>query len=322
MIDNLYLYNYNIKSSSYHNQELNAFASDNLPHFKLKTCQRLMLVSYGTFPSKFKTSKVKPSQRHLALHGADAYQYILEVLCGLQSNLLGENEIVSQFKTSLSDYALSPLKDRQLSIILEKLLQDAKDIRTKYLSHIGQSTYASIAKKLIGVNRSNEILIIGTGHLAQDLLQYLKKSYSVTMCARNQSKLDQWQQTAVFKTLPWLDLNQIEKYPIILNTVGVPNYKIFNPTFFEKWRKTHQGQERCFIDFGSPSSVELPIDITDIYTLQDLFAHGNQFDLKKLTKIEQSKRAIEETVLKRVLWLDQKMQRDQSFIFSTINSPT
>ncbi len=316
MIDHLYLYNYDIKSNSYNNQEFDAFASNNFAFFKLKTCQRLMLVSYGAAPGKFLTNQKKPSHRHLTLKGSDAYQYILEVLCGLQSQLLGENEIVNQFKNSLSEYSQCPIKDRNLSIILEKLLQDAKDIRTKYLSHIGQSTYASIAKKLIGKTTS-DILIIGTGHLALDLLQYLKKSNNVVMCARNQSKLDQWQQTANFKTLPWLDLAQIENCPVILNTVGVPNYKIVGPQFFERWRNNQINTSHCFIDFGSPTSVEVPEDRKNIYTLHDLFSHGNQFDLAKLTKIEQAKRAIEETVLKRVLWLDQKFQRDQSFIFAS-----
>lgn len=315
MIDHLYLYNFDIKSSSYNNQELSTFASNNFAFFKLTTCQRLMLVSHGAAPGKFLINQKKPSQSHLTLKGSDAYQYILEVLCGLQSQLLGENEIVNQFKCSLSDYSQNPVKNRNLSIILEKLLQDAKDVRTKHLSHIGQSTYASIAKKLIGKS-TNDVLIIGTGHLALDLLQYLKKSYNVVMCARNQSKLDQWQQTANFKTLPWLDLEQIENCPVILNTVGVPNYKIVGPSFFEKWRKKQIDKSHCFIDFGSPTSIELPEDKYNIYTLHDLFSHGSQFDLEKLTKIEQAKRAIEQTVLKRVLWLDQKLQRDQSFIFS------
>jgi glutamyl-tRNA reductase len=312
MIDHLYLYNFDIKSDFYNNQEFGAFASNNFAIFKLKTCQRLLLISYGAAPNKFMTFEVKPSRRHLVLKGSDAYQYILEVLCGLQSQLLGESEIVNQFKNSLNEYALSPVKNRNLSIILEKLLKDAKDIRTKYLSHIGQSTYASIAKKIIGKS-VKDVLIIGTGHLALDLLQSLKKSYNVIMCARNQSKLVQWQQTAHFKTLPWLNLSQIENCPVILNTVGVPNFKIAGPEFFESWRKKQLNTSHCFIDFGSPSSVELPADKRDIYTLHDLFSHGSQFDLEKLTKIEQAKRSIEQTVLKRVLWLDQKHQRDQSF---------
>jgi len=243
---------------------------------------------------------------------------MLEVLCGLQSQLLGENEIVGQFKASLEKYKVGHRKDKHLTIILEKLLQDAKDIRTKFLSHIGQSSYASITKKLIGKTHKH-VLIIGTGHLALDLLQSLKKSYTISMCARNQSKLEQWQQTANFYTLPWLDLNAIAEFPIILNTVGVPNYKILGQDFFYDWRIKHQQKSKyCFIDFGSPSSVELPNDKTYIYTLQDLFSHGNQFDLDKLTKIEQAKRAIEQTVLKRVLWLDQKMHRDQSYLYTTI----
>jgi glutamyl-tRNA reductase len=318
MIDNLYLNNYDIKSYSYLNQGSDILTTSGLPHFVLKTCQRLLVVSYGAQPATFVTSQSKSSQKPLILNGADAYQYILEVLCGLQSQLLGENEIVAQFKTSLQLYNSGIHKNKNLTIILEKLLQDAKDIRTKYLSHIGQSTYASISKKLIGKSHDH-VLIIGTGHLALDLLQSLKKTYKIYMCARNQSKLEQWQRTANFETLAWLDLKTIENYPIILNTVGVPNYKLFGPEFFYNWRSKHSHQQDyCFIDFGSPSSVILPKERENLYTLQDLFSHGNQFDLDKLTKIEHAKRGIEQIVLKRVLWLDQKMNRDQNFQYASI----
>ena len=104
MIDNLYLNNYDIKSSSYLNQESAPFSTSGCPHFILKTCQRLLVVSYGAQPGTFISSQSKSCHKSLNLNGADAYQYILEVLCGLQSQLLGENEIVAQFKTSLHAY--------------------------------------------------------------------------------------------------------------------------------------------------------------------------------------------------------------------------
>lgn len=318
MIDHLYLHNFDIKSTSYNTLDSTTLVSGNVAHFVLKTCQRLMTISYGASPGTFSHHKTKTSKPQLSLNGADAYQYILEVLCGLQSQLLGENEIVNQFKCSLQQYSQGATKNKNLSIILEKLLQDAKLIRTQFLSHIGQSTYASLAKKIIGKSQE-KVLIIGTGHLALDLLQSLKKTYSITMCARNQSKLEQWQQTTNFHTIPWLNLNAIETYPIILNTVGVPNYKIFKPDFLSLWaQKQSIKNHYCFIDFGSPSSVDFPQKRYNMYSLQDLFSHGNQFDLEKLTKIEQAKRAIEETVLKRVLWLDQKMSRDQNILYNSI----
>ena len=110
----------------------------------------------------------------------------------------------------------------------------------------------------------------------------------------------------------------IKNYPIILNTVGVPHFTLLRPDFFDEWRKHCHDSNYCFIDFGSPSSIELPYDKTNLYTLQDLFSHGNQFDLDKLTRIEHAKRGIEQIVLKRVLWLDQKMNRDQNYHYASI----
>lgn len=314
MIDNVYLYNYTIKSNAFLKAEASAISETNSPLFTLKTCQRLLILSYGQLSHHQLPRGDKRASKPVCLKGADAYQYMLEVLCGLQSQLLGENEIVNQFKTAMCSYSQSKYRHKNITIVLEKLLQDTKEIRTQFLSHVGQSSYASVTKKILGKSSHKEILIIGTGHLAQDLLHYFKKTHKITICARNKSKLDEWQNIAPFKMIPWLDLKKLQKFPIILNTVGVPNFTLADATFFHEWNQVHSDKERFFIDFGSPSSIEVPKIRHNIFTLPDLFAQGNQFDLEKLTKVEQAKRGIEQTALKRVLWLDQKMQRDQNFI--------
>ncbi len=308
MIDHLHVYNISIKTE----EHANAYWPQSLPGcFELKTCQRLLVVSNGPVASASKPF-LKKAQVY---HGPNGYHYLLEVLCGLQSQMLGENEIVSQFKTALHQYLEQPVRYRCVIIMLEKLLKDAKEIRTNYLSHVGKSSYAAVAKKIFGRQTLGKpVLIIGTGHLAQDLLQYFRKNHPLTLCARNKERLDDWHQKAPFETIPWLDTKRVMEFPLILNTVGVPQYKMFNQDFLSSWEKLHQGDgNRCFIDFGSPSSIDMPSPMDHFYRLQDLFTHGAILDSQKFEKIEQAKRDIEQISLKRTLWLDNKMSRDQKF---------
>lgn len=315
MIDNVYVYNFSIKSNTFKSVAENAAFIGPQNYFYMKTCQRLLIISYGNNHSLRNMTQLESikSDKYVQLKGADAYQYVLEVLCGLQSQMLGENEIVNQYKSAFALYNQIPIKQKQLTIILEKLLKDSKEIRTKYLSHIGQSGYASVAKKIFSKSNAKEVLIIGTGHLALDLLHYLKKTYAISICARNKSKLEEWQNIAPIKTIPWIDYAQIKNYSIILNTVGVPNFVLADEVFFHEWASRHHEQDRYFIDFGSPSSITAPKNEKHLFTLDDLFTHGSQIDSQKITKLEHAKRAIEQTVLNRVLWLDQKNQRDNHF---------
>ncbi len=75
--------------------------SDDHKSFVMKTCQRTLVLSFGECNvSKPQNTEVS----HEIYHGTEAYTYLLEIICGLKSKLVGENEIVGQFKTSYKEY--------------------------------------------------------------------------------------------------------------------------------------------------------------------------------------------------------------------------
>src|SRR5690606_16003183 len=116
---------------------------------------------------------------------------LLEIICGLKSKLLGENEIVGQFKASYHNYASTKNKSTELLRIIEKLFKDAKEIRTDYLLGLCQKTYSSIARKhIVSINKADHVLILGSGQLAEDLINQFKKKVTVFISARNTQKVE------------------------------------------------------------------------------------------------------------------------------------
>ena len=53
--------------------------------FVLKTCQRTLLISTSYFPEELSNSKE-------LLSGTEAYKLLLEIICGLQSKLVGTQQ--------------------------------------------------------------------------------------------------------------------------------------------------------------------------------------------------------------------------------------
>src|SRR3989338_2551264 len=90
------------------------------PYFVLKTCQRTLLINLG---ENEVANLPKGCEKVL---GTEAYQYLLEIICGLKSKLLGENEIVNQFKIAYKEYSQHPKRQTRLIVILEKLFKDSK----------------------------------------------------------------------------------------------------------------------------------------------------------------------------------------------------
>jgi glutamyl-tRNA reductase len=84
--------------------------------FTLKTSQRTLFVQ--------ENSSVQFEHAEY-FHGLEAYLYLLETICGLKSRLVGENDIVNQFKEAYQSYMSSDEKSSLVIQILEKLFQDA-----------------------------------------------------------------------------------------------------------------------------------------------------------------------------------------------------
>jgi glutamyl-tRNA reductase len=118
----------------------------------------------------------------------DAYRLLLEILCGLQSPMLGETQVMGQFKTFLSSL------DRQqgwLNTLGQRLLADARDIRTSHLQGLGSRSYGSAVRRYL--SEMTHTVLIGTGKLAQEVLPFL---------ADAGRSVDQWGRTTDVSEFP------------------------------------------------------------------------------------------------------------------------
>lgn len=115
----------------------------------------------------------------------EAYRFLLEVVCGLHSPILGETEVFGQFKAFAPKWlGVQP----EHSGLAQKVLADAKALRSKYLSHLGNQSYGSWLRKNV---RTEQVHILGGGQLAREILPYLtKQGKSVSLHVRNPQKID------------------------------------------------------------------------------------------------------------------------------------
>ena len=107
-----------------------------------------------------------------------AYRLLLEILCGLQSPMIGETQVVAQFKAFL---AALPQEHAWIRRTGQRLLADARQVRTAHLQGLGSRSYGSAVRRCIGPSETP--VLIGTGKLATDILPYL---------AETGREVDQW----------------------------------------------------------------------------------------------------------------------------------
>ncbi len=115
--------------------------------------------------------------------GEEAYAFLLEITCGLHSPIVGETEVFGQFKNFVPHW-LAAQPDH--TALAKRLLTDAKNLRAKHLSKLGNQSYGSWLRKNVS---TEDVHVLGGGHLAKEILPYLaKQGKNVTLHVRDPAK--------------------------------------------------------------------------------------------------------------------------------------
>lgn len=278
--------------------------------FILSTCQRTMVLAMNHEPLRGQVRL----PAHELVTGEEAYIYLLETICGLKSKLIGENEIVGQFKEAYKLYAATTLKDTKLLMILEKLFKDAKDIRTQYLIGISQKTYASLTRRHFQRARALHVVIVGSGMLAEDLINQLKKKVRVSICARNSERVKELATQHKISVIPWESRAELVNESYIANTIGAFQV-LFDEAFFSSWEKG------LFVDLGSPSVISTTLGVADgVVRLQDIFEEGAVVETQKEQQINLAREAMISITHKRKSLFAAKLNARQDVVAPQIAS--
>jgi glutamyl-tRNA reductase len=103
-----------------------------------------------------------------AWHDEAAYAHVLEIVCGLHSPIVGETEVLHQFKVFAAGLPieLSPLRD-----VCARLLADARSVRARHLIGLGSRSYGSAVRRYL--RDSGRVAMLGTGVLAREIVPFL-----------------------------------------------------------------------------------------------------------------------------------------------------
>lgn len=151
------------------------------------TCLRSL-----AFYSEEPKSEGMPGDRLYAQ--ADAYRFILEVICGLHSPVVGETEVFGQFKIFASAWVE---RDPSRASLVQRLCADAKEIRSHYLTGQGIQSYGSWIKAHLD---GDTVHILGAGQLAREIEPHIAKiSKQVKVHARRPAAVAWTQATPLSK---------------------------------------------------------------------------------------------------------------------------
>ena len=146
-----------------------------------KTClRRIVLLHKSERPALIPTL---PEGSEI-YEGQAAYNFLLEVICGLRSPLIAETAVMGQFKEFCAS-ARFPMNEwgAFLRRLTSDLLVDAKRVRSRHLEGLGSQSYGGMVRQhLKGVP---SVMVLGAGQLAEEILPWIVGKTDVTVCARS-----------------------------------------------------------------------------------------------------------------------------------------
>lgn len=160
----------------------------------VETCQRslwITLESEAELASAFGVPEFEGFEIH---RGEAAYEFLLRVSTGLESELSGETQIFGQIKESWKKYQGS-VPASPLAAVMQKLFEDTKDIRSQCLQGIGGAGYGSLVRKLLkeqmtrlGVSPTGTVLLAGAGDMAHAVAPWLHE-FNLVLTNRSPERL-------------------------------------------------------------------------------------------------------------------------------------
>lgn len=138
--------------------------------------------------------------------GQEAYRFLLEVICGLNSPIVGETAVMGQFKEFLLQAKFPKTEwGSFLRDLCTNLMIDAKRIRHGHLQNLGSQSYGSLVRQ--NVKGVPSVAVLGNGKLAREILPWLIGKTKVRVFCRNPQKA-----TDLLQEYPEIELRQYTEH--------------------------------------------------------------------------------------------------------------
>ena len=156
--------------------------------YGISTCNRTELYLFGAknvskkiLPEVLNTLNIKDisNESFYFLSGHDALVHMCKVASGIDSQVLGEQEIFGQFKIAYKKAKDIKIVGKNLSYLSEKAIQISKKARSETNIGLNSLSVSGLALKLIRNIFENpheqNVLVVGAGSLAQNVIENLYK---------------------------------------------------------------------------------------------------------------------------------------------------
>ena len=241
----------------------------------------------------------------------DAYEHLLKLTSGLESLVVGEEQILGQIKESISAARKIDASGKRLNKLFERSIRIGTRIRNSTGIGRGGISLGSMAVKLAEENvddiKSKHVLLIGTGEAATMVAKSLKKrGYAFNVTSRTLERSVGFSQTLGGKPIKFEEvLTGFSDYEIIFVATTAPYFLVT----FDKMKDAMKNKSGTMIlDLSNPRTVDEKVATIPGIKLMNIDQIAEMVD-KNMKKRKDKVSTVENIISEEVPIIEATMKR-------------
>lgn len=232
----------------------------------VSTCNRTEVYFSGEKEAVIKAEQLLASEKNVDIHmlrkyfrsyqGEKAVQHLFRVMSGLDSMVLGEDEILGQMREAYNAACRENCVDYYINAVFQRALSCAKQIKTKTcLSKSSVSIATLSASEAVHFKEQNKIiLLLGVtgqmgGLIAKDLADRKDVQIFATIRRHRAVNLPEGVQKISYEDR----YDYIDRADIVISATASPHYTI---TYEACKKAVKTEKERLFLDIALPNDID------------------------------------------------------------------
>ena len=242
----------------------------------------------------------------------DAYEHLLKLTSGLESLVVGEEQIIGQIKESILVARQAQASGKRLNKLFDRSIRIGTRIRNSTGISRGGISLGSMAVKLAEENvddiKSKHVLLIGTGEAATMVAKSLKKrGYTFNVTSRTLERSIGFSQTLGGKPIKFEDiLSGFNNYDVIFVATTAPYFLVT----FDKMKQAMKNKKTgtMILDLSNPRTVDEKVAVIPGIKLMNIDQIAEMVD-KNMKKRKGKISAVENIISEEVPIIEATMKR-------------
>jgi len=288
----------------------------------IQTCNRIELFGKA---ENYNISKIKKTWASLTgleeeafeeniefVENLEAIHHLLKLTSGLDSMVIGEEQILGQIKNSITSARNAKASGQHLNNLFDKAIRIGTRIRNSSGINRGGISVGSMAVKLAEENvdelKLKKILLIGTGEVSTLVAKSLvRRGYDFVVTSRTMDRSQAFCETMGGKPVKFEDvLSGFENYDVLFVATTAPYFLVTQERIVKAMKIKKRGM--MILDLSNPRTVDEKVATIGAVKLMNLDQIAEMVEKNMKSRLNKVK-SVENIISEEVSVLEASMKR-------------